>query len=198
MNPKSLTDEFRVELGRIVAAFAALEYEWESFIIETSRCYHDTTMTFIAPLGFRQRLKVGFAIATLLEPPDVLVKKLSKVIKTLEKINDRRNEMVHSKWDRSSRISDGVRRYSFRVWDKDGYGIEEEEISLLDLKAFADRIDAAAGEISWFACEFGTFMIQSGIEHGRTEYDWKTGAKKYPRKGRPRKGKPPAVAKRKP
>jgi hypothetical protein len=163
-----------------------------------SRCYQDTTLTFIARLGFLQRLKVGFAIATLLEPPDVLLEELSKLTETLDKINTRRNEIVHSKWGLSSRGSDFAWRFSYRVWPAGGYGFDEEHIPLIDLKAFADRIDAAADEISRFACEFGGFMIQSGIEHGRTEYDWKTGAKKLVRTGRPRKGKPPAVAKRKP
>lgn len=197
MVPKQLPDAFLVELGRIVAAFAALEWGWESFICATSRCYHDTTMAFVAPLGFVQRLKVGFAVATLLEPPEVLVEELSKVIETLETINTRRNDMVHSKWQRSIRKSDDVERYSFRVWPKDGYGIDSEEISLVDLKAFADRIDTATEETWRIKDKFTTFMLESGIEIVRPEYDWKTGARKF-RTGRPRKGKPPVVAKRKP
>lgn len=138
--------EYLVHIGDMVVSFALLESAIKSLIMSFINEHQSAGRIITAELPFKGLRALLMSLYLDRHGKDLDYIKLKKLMSEAGKIEEKRNQIVHSTWGIECGIS-GITR--IKTTAKEGKGLESkfENMSVEDLKTFADAIKQLTSDI---------------------------------------------------
>ena len=142
----SLPDTYLVELGRVTANFALLDFLLR--LIVATHVGRDLDVGLIASseLSFPKLLAVASSVFRQQRVDAAVRTEFDQWIRRADQISQRRNSMTHSFWGIDA-SGDVATRMKFVTSIRNGSDQQWEKVTVADLAAFAAEIDTLTGEI---------------------------------------------------
>ncbi len=156
--PLELRDASLVELGRITARFATLEFMTGNLVSWLVGPNDDAGRVIVSAMPFRRRLDVIDSLVRLSTDEPELLEQTKATLRQATLAEDRRNSFMHSMWCEQSETLEGepttcAGRLKFTA--RRGKGLRQQVETLLpsQMREIADEILSAFESLSdlWFA-----------------------------------------------
>jgi hypothetical protein len=157
--------ELREALGDLVLGFVALEEDLHDaiFVLAEKECPRDrrTVSVLTAGLGFRTLVGKFGALCNELRPVEVSQADVVEFCNHLNRLNDRRNQMVHSAWVWAERGPAGVHRRKRTADPKKGFSHPLGRATVEEVRDLAQDFVNAGNKV-WEIIPW----VSNGEQHG--------------------------------
>lgn len=166
---RDIEQETSLALGRVVMRFAALEAIFRHVLVSVLDEIEDPqdVQALISELSFRRLRGALSALYARRFPDSAFQKSLKEINKRAQRLEDRRNALIHSAWEYTN-LPDAMVRQKGRVTGSGAYRTDQEIISEeAQLRTFVREIDDLISELAhrWIIDHLGVSVPRERVEY---------------------------------
>jgi hypothetical protein len=141
-----LPDDVSHAIGKLTTQMAGIEFDMSFFISQLLGGYFEAGHAITSELGFRQLISVLSSLFKVKVKDDALFRQLRTLLAQIEKLETKRNKVVHSLWyfDEKTRTT---RRMKVTAKYPKGVRYDFEDVSSASINSLTDELVVASRDL---------------------------------------------------